>query len=234
MDQNYSYQNQPGLSVSMDFSQYVSRTFRWMGLGLLLTFATAATVAYTNLIYMVHSLFLPLTIAELVMVFVLSARVNKMQVGTARSLFLGYSVLNGLVMSIYFVMFNQSTLIMAFMASALYFGIMALYGHRTGRDLLSWGVGLRAGLIAMVVSSLIGLLFGMSFMTSMLYSGIGLGLFMLITARDVQMLQYNYQWFGRDDAMLEKSAIYGALSLYLDFINIFLYVLQMFARNQDN
>ena len=234
MDQNYYYQNQPGMSHAMDFSQYVSRTFRWMGLGLLLTFATAATVAYTNLIGMVYSLYLPLTIVELGLVFYLSARVTHVQVSTARTLFLAYSVLNGLVMSIYFVMFNQSTLILAFLSAALYFGIMAMYGHRTGRDLLSWGPGLRAALLAMIITSLVGLLFRMSFMTSMLYSGLGLGLFMLITARDVQMLQHNYQWFSRDEAMLEKSAIYGALSLYLDFINIFLYVLQMFARSRDN
>ena len=230
---NYNAQN-TNYGMSLSYDQYLSRTFRWMTVGLLMTFAVAYTVAYTNLIYMVHSLYLPLTLVEFAMVFVLSARVNSLKVNTARMLFLGYSALNGLVLSIYFVMFDMSTMVMAFLAAALYFGIMAVYGAKTSRDLMGWGTMLTAGLVAMLVCSFVGLLFGMSFMTSMLYSAVGLGLFMLITARDVQMLQHSYQWFSGDAATLEKSAIFGALSLYLDFINIFLYVVRMFASSRDD
>ncbi len=232
----YSYQNEysNGYGVSLSYDQYLSRTFRWMTVGLLLTFAVAWTVAYTNLFYLVNSLYLPLTLVELGVVFFLSARVNQMQVNTARMLFIAYSALNGLVMSIYFVMFNTRTLVMAFLGAALYFGIMAVYGARTGRDLMSWGHMLSVGLISMLVCSFVGLLFHMGFLNSLLYSGLGLGLFMLITARDVQMLQHSYHYFSQDDATLEKSAIFGALSLYLDFINIFLYVLRFVARSQND
>ena len=232
----YSYQNgySSGYGASLSYDQYLSRTFRWMTVGLLLTFAVGWTVAYTDLIYMVNRMYFPLTLVELGVVFFLSARVNQMQVNTARMLFLAYSALNGLVMSIYFVMFNTRTLVMAFLAAALYFGIMAVYGARTERDMMGWGRMLSAGLISMLVCSFVGLLFGMGFMSSMLYSALGLGLFMLITARDVQMLQHNYQWFSRDDATLEKSSIFCALSLYLDFINIFLYVLRFVARSQND
>ncbi len=236
-NQGYSYNynaQDTGYGMSLSYGQYLSRTFRWMAIGLMLTFAVACTVAYTNLIYMVYTLYLPLTLVELAMVFVLSARVNNLQVNTARMLFLGYSALNGLVMSIYFVMFDASTLVMAFLASALYFGIMAVYGAKTSHDMMGWGKMLTAGLISMLLCSFVGMLFGMGFMTSMLYSALGLGLFMLITARDVQMLQHSYQWFSNDAATLEKSAIYGALSLYLDFINIFLYVVRIVARNRSN
>ena len=238
MDYNSYSNNQFGqraYGVTMSYDQYLSRAFRWMAAGLLLTFAVACTVAYTNLFFLVQTLYLPLTIAELAMVFILSARINHLQVNTARMLFLGYAALNGLVMSIYFVMFNAKTLVMAFLASALYFGIMAVYGARTQRNLMGWGHMLQAGLIALLLCSVVGMLFGMGFMNSVVYSGIGLGLFMLITAWDVQMLQQRYQWASRDDAMLEKAAVFGALGLYLDFINIFLYVVRIFASSQrDN
>lgn len=223
-----------GYGVSLSYEQYVSRTFRWMAVGLLLTFATALTVPGTPLFGMVYSMYLPLTIAELALVFVLGARVNSLQVNTARMLFVGYSVLNGLVLSIYFAMFDVRTLTMAFLASALYFGIMAMYGAKSSRNLLSWGPALSAALLSLIICGFVGTLFRIGFMTGMMYSAIGLGLFMLITARDMQMMQYNYRWFARDDAMLEKSAVFTALQLYLDFINIFMYVLRMFARRDDD
>lgn len=228
------YQQPFANSQSLSYEQYLSRTFRWMAVGLLVSFGMACTVAYTNLFYMVQSLYLPLSIGELILVFALSAQVNRLQVNTARTLFLAYSALNGMVLSIYFVMFSARTLVMAFLASALYFGIMALYGHRTQRNLLSWSSRLSVALVAMLVCSVVGLLFHMSFLNSMLYSGLGLGLFLLITARDMQMLAANYQMFSRDSAMLEKSAVYGALSLYLDFINVFLYVLRFVAASRDD
>lgn len=236
-NQGYSYQSNAqntNYGMSLSYDQYLSRTFRWMTVGLLLTFAVAYTVAYTDLIYMVHTLYLPLTLVELVLVFIVSARVNSLSVNTARMMFLGYSALNGLVLSIYFVLFDMSTMVMAFLASAMYFGVMAVYGAKTSRDLMGWGTRLGAALLAMLVCSSVGLLFGMGFLNSMLYSAIGLGLFMLITARDVQMLQHSYQWFKKDAATLEKSAIYGALSLYLDFINVFLYVVRIFASRSDD
>jgi FtsH-binding integral membrane protein len=226
----YSYAAQP----SITYQQYLGRTFRWMALGLLVSFGLAFATAATNLIYTVYNLYLPLTIAELLLVFVLSARVQKMQASTARVLFLLYAALNGLVLSIYFVMFSASGLIMAFLSSALYFGVMAFYGARTGRDLSAWGPKLMGGLIALIVCSLVGLLFGMSFWFSMLYSAVGLGIFMLLTAYDTQKLQSYYGYYSQDGDMLEKSAIFGALSLYLDFINIFLFVLRLFGSRSRN
>jgi FtsH-binding integral membrane protein len=236
-DNNYDYnanvysQTRAGLS----FSQYMSRTFRWMALGLLVTFAMSFVTAYTSLYYTAAMLYLPLTIAELVLVFVLSARVQKMQVGTARAVFLAYAALNGIVLSFYFVQFRASSLVLAFLSSALYFGIMAVYGMRTSRDLSGWGQKLMIALICMIAVSFVGMLLGMGFWMSLVYSAVGLGIFMLLTAYDTQKLQSYYRYYGADGAMLEKSAIFGALSLYLDFINIFLYVLRIFgASRRDN
>lgn len=225
----YGYAAQPAVS----YNQYMTRTFRWMGFGLLLTFGLAYLTAYSSFFNLVSALYLPLTIAELVLVFVLSARVQTMQVGTARALFLSYAALNGLVMSIYFVIFDVPTLIMAFLSAAVYFGIMAAYGALTSRDLSGWGTKLFGALIALLICGFIGMLFGMGFFASLLYSGIGLGIFMLLTAYDTQKLQSYYSYYSGSGEMLEKSSIFGALSLYLDFINIFLFVLRLFAGSRS-
>ena len=120
---------------SMNASDYMTRTYRWMASGLLITFAMAYITATTSLIYLVDSLYLVLTIAELALVFVLSSRVQNMSVDAARAMFFGYALLNGMVLSYYFIAFSVGTLVMAFLATAVYFGLMAVYGTTTHKDL---------------------------------------------------------------------------------------------------
>ena len=217
---------------SMNASDYMTRTYRWMASGLLITFAMAYITATTPLIYLVDSLYLVLTIAELALVFVLSSRVQNMSVDAARATFFGYALLNGMVLSYYFIVFSVSTLVMAFLATAVYFGLMAVYGTTTHKDLTGWGPRLMMGLVALIVTSLIGMLFGFGFGGSVLYCGIGLVLFMLLTAYDTQKLQQMYAYYAGDPELAEKASIYGALTLYLDFINIFLYVVRLLGNNR--
>ena len=217
---------------SMNASDYMTRTYRWMASGLLITFAMAYITATTPLIYLVDSLYLVLTIAELALVFVLSSRVQNMSVDAARATFFGYALLNGLVLSYYFIVFSVGTLVMAFLATAVYFGLMAVYGTTTHKDLTGWGPRLMMGLVALIVTSLIGMLFGFGFGSSVLYCGIGLVLFMLLTAYDTQKLQQMYAYYAGDPELAEKASIYGALTLYLDFINIFLYVVRLMGNNR--
>ena len=217
---------------SMNASDYMTRTYRWMASGLLITFAMAYITATTSLIYLVDSLYLVLTIAELALVFVLSSRVQNMSVDAARATFFGYALLNGMVLSYYFIVFSVSTLVMAFLATAVYFGLMAVYGTTTHKDLTGWGPRLMMGLVALIVTSLIGMLFGFGFGSSVLYCGIGLVLFMLLTAYDTQKLQQMYAYYAGDPELAEKASIYGALTLYLDFINIFLYVVRLLGNNR--
>ena len=216
---------------SMNASDYMTRTYRWMASGLLITFAMAYITATTSLIYLVDSLYLVLTIAELALVFVLSSRVQNMSVDAARATFFGYALLNGMVLSYYFIVFSVGTLVMAFLATAVYFGLMAVYGTTTHKDLTGWGPRLMMGLVALIVTSLIGMLFGFGFGSSVLYCGIGLVLFMLLTAYDTQKLQQMYAYYAGDPELAEKASIYGALTLYLDFINIFLYVVRLLGMN---
>ena len=217
---------------SMNASDYMTRTYRWMASGLLITFAMAYITATTSLIYLVDSLYLVLTIAELALVFVLSSRVQNMSVDAARAMFFGYALLNGMVLSYYFIAFSVGTLVMAFLATAVYFGLMAVYGTTTHKDLTGWGPRLMMGLVALIVTSLIGMLFGFGFGSSVLYCGIGLVLFMLLTAYDTQKLQQMYAYYVGDPELAEKASIYGALTLYLDFINIFLYVVRLMGNNR--
>lgn len=211
----------------MSAADYMTRTYRWMACGLLVTFALAYLTAVTPLIYLVDTLYLPLTIAELALVFVLSARVQNMSVGAARGVFFAYAALNGLVLSYYFLAFSVGTLVLAFLATALYFGLMALYGATTHKDLTSWGPALMFGLVAMLITGVVGSLFGFGFRAAALYSGVGLVLFMLLTAYDTQKLRQVYAYYSADTEMAEKASIYGALTLYLDFINIFLDVVHL-------
>ena len=133
---------------TMSASDYMTRTYRWMASGLLITFAMAYITATTPLLYLVDSLYLVLTIAELALVFVLSSRVQTMSVQGARATFFGYALLNGMVLSYYFLAFSVGTLILAFLSTALYFGLMAVYGTTTHRDLSGWGPKLMMGLFA--------------------------------------------------------------------------------------
>ena len=223
--------------ATMSAADYMARTYRWMAGGLAVTFAMALITIATPLLYVVNALYLVLTIAELALVFTLSARLQRMSVGAARGVFLAYSALNGMVLSYYFLLFSAKTLVMAFLSTAIYFGLMAVYGHTTNRDLSSWGPKLMMGLMAMLVTGLVGSLFGFGVGASLLYSGIGLVVFMLLTAYDTQKLHQMYAYYAADSELAEKASVYGALTLYLDFINIFLFVLRLLgmggSRSRD-
>ena len=168
------------------------------------------------------------------LVFVLSSRVQNMSVVGARAPFFAYALLNGMVLSYYFLAFDLGTLVLAFLATSLYFGLMAVYGTTTHKDLSGWGPKLMMALFALLITGFVGVLFGMGFMGTVLYSGIGLVVFMLLTAYDTQKLSQMYSYYAGDSELAEKASIYGALTLYLDFINIFLYILRMLGRRSND
>ena len=235
--ENISYAESPFGTLN----QFVAKTFGWMFAGLLVTFAAAVGTVSTGAFVMLFStgLVFALTIAELILVLVLSARITKLQPSTATAMFFVYAVLNGINLSVYFIAYDLSTLILAFLVGAVYFGVMAVYGANTQRDLLGWAPKLMGGLVALIVTALVGglfgLLFGISFgFLDVVYCGLAVLLFMGMTAYDTQMLKHHYAYFGGDAAMLQKASIFGALNLYLDFINIFLYIVRILGRSRDN
>ena len=239
MNRNYSdisYAESPFGTLS----EFMSKSFGWMFAGLLVTFGVGIGAVASGLIFPIinSGLFIFTSIAELVMVFVLSARVQKLQPSTATALFFGYAVLNGINLSSIFLVYDYGTLILAFLVGAVYFGVMAVYGNVTDRDLTGWGPKLIGGLVALIVCALMGSLlsmFGLNFgIADLLLCAVGLLIFMGLTAYDTQMLKYYYSYFGGDAAMLHKASIIGALNLYLDFINIFLYIVRMLGRRNND
>src|SRR5699024_5056177 len=140
---------------------YMSRTFGWMFAGLMVTFGVALATVLTGAFIPLYTsgIVFVLSIAELILVAVLSMNIQKIRPGTATAMFFAYAVLTGINLSVYFVVYNLSTLILAFLVGALYFGIMAVYGMRTQKDLSGWGPMLMGGLFALLIVSLFGMLF---------------------------------------------------------------------------
>ncbi|MDO5785140.1 MAG: Bax inhibitor-1/YccA family protein [Eubacteriales bacterium] len=227
MNQGYDPQS---FGVRQDsISSYTAKTFGWMFLGLLTTFALSMAIYSTGAIYWLYNSLLPyvLMIAELVVVIYLSARVHKLSIGAARGLFFAYAALNAVTFSSLFAVYSVSSLVFVFGMTALYFGIMAVYGAATKTDLSRIRPVLLFGLIALLAMLLLSI-FIPALNTGMCL--IGVVIFVAFTAYDTQMIRRNYMMFQGSPEMLQKASIISALQLYLDFINLFLYLLRLFGR----
>ena len=215
-------------------SNYTAKTFLWMFAGLLVTFGVSLAAYMSNIgFYLLRSsfTFFGLAILEIVLVVALASRLHSMSVGSARGLFFLYAAVNGLVFSSYLWLYNMGDVLMAFGAAALYFGVMAAYGYLTKRDLTSWRTPLMVGLIVLLAVSVIGMFFMSG--SSILFSVLGIVIFSCYTAYDTQKIKALYFAYAGNEAMAKKASIYAALQLYLDFINLFLYLLRIFGRNGD-
>ncbi|MDO5548370.1 MAG: Bax inhibitor-1/YccA family protein [Eubacteriales bacterium] len=215
-------------------SGYAAKTFGWMFLGLLTTFFVSMATLMTGAIYYTATGYTPfvLALAELAVVIWLSARIHTLSIGAARGLFFGYAVLNGLTFSSLFVVYSLGTLVFVFGMTALYFGIMALYAFFTKADLTRIRPVLIGGLITLLVLTLLSMFINLSSLTTGICI-LGVVIFVAFTAYDTQKIRQNYFYFQRNPAMLEKASIISALQLYLDFINLFLYLLRLFGRRSN-
>lgn len=217
---------------------FIRSVYNWMAIGLALTGVVAFYVAnnesLVRLIYGNQILLIGLIIAELVLVVSLVARVNKMQASTATGLFILYSGLNGITLSFIFLVYTRSAIASTFFICAATFLACSVYGMVTKRDLTSLGGFMAMGLIGIIIASLVNM-FVQSQGMSMIISYIGVLVFVGLTAYDTQKLKNMAmtQPSGISDAVVRKGAILGALSLYLDFINLFLFLLRIFGGGRD-
>lgn len=215
---------------------FLAKVFNWMAAGLAITGAVAFLTAQTGLAGMIvgSPLFFILIFAELGLVFYLSARISKIQASTASSLFVGYSVLNGLTFSVIFLAYTGSSIAGTFMITAGMFGAMAVYGLVTKRDLSGWGSFLFMGLVGIILASVVNIFLKNSSLYWVI-SLIGVFIFTALTAYDVQKIKR----IGEEGIMTQgedaiaKGSIMGALTLYLDFINLFLMLLRFFGGSRD-
>jgi hypothetical protein len=176
--------------------------------------------------------FYGLIFAELGLVIYLSARIEKLEAKTATGLFLLYSALNGVTLSLVLMLYTATSVATTFLVTAGMFGSMAIYGYVTKKDLSSLGSFMFMGLIGIIIASLVNI-FMQSSMMSWVISGIGVIVFTGLTAYDVQRIsQMGVTAMSGSEGAMKKMAILGALTLYLDFINLFLMLLR-FLGNRD-
>ncbi len=219
-------------------NDFVRSVYNWMGIGLALTGLIALYVStnetVSGLILGNRIIFFGLIIAELALVFSISGMVHKMRAGTATGLFVLYASLNGLTLSFIFLAYTQASIVRTFFVCSGTFLACSIYGWKTRRDLTSWGGFLTMGLIGIIIASLVNLFIRSNAMT-MIISYIGVLVFVGLTAYDTQKLKQMAvsQPAGLDGATIRKGAILGALSLYLDFINLFLLLLHIFGEGRE-
>jgi FtsH-binding integral membrane protein len=226
------FNEQAGITKVGGFNAYVSKVYGWMFLGLIIT-AMAAFFAIPMAQTILNPVsFIILAVIEIGLVIYLSARIDKLSVSKAITLFLVYSAINGLTLSGIFFAYQRATIVQAFGVATLAFGIMSLYGYFTKTDLTRIGNILLMGLIGFIIISIFNAIWPMQGL-SLILSYVGLIIFLGLVAYDTQKIKAIYGMSIQDTEMQNKGAIISALALYLDFINIFLFLLRIFGSNDD-
>lgn len=203
----------------------IRQVYTWMGAGLAITsfmaLITLSSPAILNAVTGNRLVFYGLMIGELALVFTLSGAINKLSVATATLIFIAYSALNGITLSVVALVYTANSITSTFVTTAGMFGAMSVYGYMTKRDLTSWGSFLFMGLIGVVIASVVNIFVGSS-AVSWVISGIGVLVFTGLTAYDT----WKIKAMAAQGSEGRKPAILGALTLYLDFINLFLMLLR--------
>ena len=174
----------------------------------------------------------PVILAPLVLVFALSFGIERLRPRIAQLLFWLYAALLGVSLASLFMVYTQTSIVRVFFIAAASFGALSLYGYTTQRDLTGLGSFLVMGLFGVIIAALVNLFLASSALQWVI-SIVGVLVFSGLTAWDTQRLKNEYIYFAMDGAMAQRSAIIGALTLYLDFINLFTLLLQLFGERDD-
>ena len=233
-----------GTAAAIDegLRSYMLKVYNYMGIGLVVTglvayFSTQVAVtadgtaltAWGSLIY-TSPLMWVIALAPLAFVLVLSFGLNKLSVGAAQLTFWAFAAVMGLSLSAIFMVYTDASIAKVFFITAATFGAMSLWGYTTKRDLTGMGSFLFMGLIGLIIAMIVNI-FLQSSMLEFAISAVGVLIFVGLTAYDTQKIKESYNVsFGAD--VLAKGAIMGALSLYLDFINLFMMLLRLFGNRE--
>lgn len=227
---------QQEMTNASTFKVLMRKVYLWMTLALMITGITAAGVANSpNILALIYSsqvVMWGIIIAEFGLVIYISARLEKLSLSTATTLFALYSILNGVMLSSIFLLYSTAIISKVFFITAGTFGVTALYGYATKKDLSSLGNILFMALIGLVIATVVNV-FMKSAMFDLILSYIGVIIFVGLTAWDSQKIKHMMMVQQDADERAQKLALIGALSLYLDFINLFLYLLRIFGRSND-
>ena len=235
--ENYNqqgYYQTPDVAFAANVSKAMRSVYLKMFLALLVTAATSFVVLAQQsfLIYMLNNqwVYWGLLIAELVLVFSVSARLNKISTTTANLMFYAYSILNGIVLSVIFMIYTSGSIAQTFLITAGVFGAMSAYGYFTKSDLTKFGSFLMMALIGLIVCVVVNMFLASSTL-DWIISFAGVAIFIGLTAWDTQKIKTMMAY--SDGTNIGKIATIGALRLYLDFINLFLYLLRFFGASRD-
>lgn len=217
-------------------SSVLKRVYLWMTFALVISGLTAMYVVKSQpileLIFSSEHSILVLFLAQLGVVWFLSARIYKLSFGVATLLFILYSILTGVVFSSLFFVYTLGSIANVFLITAGTFAAVSCFGYFTKSDLSKWGTYLFMGLIGLIIASLVNW-FLKSAMLNWIASYVGVAIFVGLTAYDTQKIKEMIQENSMEgEEVTNKIALMGALSLYLDFINLFLYLLRIFGRRK--
>ena len=223
------------LSMSAAFPVLMRKVYVWMTLALVITGVTAYGVATSPGLMMAIAtnklLFWGLIIAEFGLVLAISATINKLSLTTATLLFVLYSVINGATLSFIFAIYTMSSIASVFFITAGTFAVMAFIGYTTKKDLTSMGKILLMALIGIIIATVVNI-FLKSTGLEMIVSYLGVLIFVGLTAYDSQKIKQMLLMAPDAGEGAQKLALLGALSLYLDFVNLFIYLLRIFGRRE--
>ncbi len=233
-----NYRSMPSTQARAEvMNAFMRGVYGWMTAGLgvtaALAFLVAGSPALAQLFWGNSILLIGIIIAEVALVFAISGAIHRMSAGTATGLFLLYSALNGITLSVIFAAYAPAAIFKAFVTTAGMFGAMSIYGLTTKKDLTSWGSFLFMGLIGMFIAMLVNI-FLQSPMMHFVISIVGVIVFTGLTAYDTQQLRVMGESapYG-DTTAIRRGSILGALRLYLDFINLFLMLLRLFGGSRE-
>ena len=214
---------------------FITKVYNWMAMALLITgvvaYFTASSPEFINAIVGSKLVFYGLLISELLLVIYLTSAINRLSQSMAITVFLVYSLLNGLTMSVIFLVYTSSSIATTFYVTAGTFAAMSAYGYYTKKDLTSIGNMAIMGLIGIIIASIVNM-FLKNEMMYWIITYLGVAIFVGLTAYDTQKLKdIGSKGFSNEESM-EKLSILGALTLYLDFINLFLFLLRIFGNRR--
>ena len=230
----YNQVEERAQSSTLAFPAFMSKVYLWMTLALVVTGMTAYYVASTPaILYAIVSnqiAFWGLFIGELVLVFVLSSRIMRLSFVTASLMFVAYSIMNGVFFSFILLAYTEQSIATTFLITAGTFGAMSLFGFVTKRDLSTMGRILFMLLIGLLIATVVNI-FMKAEGLALILNYAGVVIFVGLTAYDTQSIKQMLQEHG-DKEGAEKIALLGSLSLYLDFINLFIYLLRFFGESR--
>lgn len=213
---------------------HVAKTYAWMAAGLMITFLTALLFCWTGAIIWVLSVPLSsviLLVCELALVVFLTRRLEKMTVSKAKAMFMVYSVVSGIALTPIFLVYDVGSIVYVFGITALFFGIMAVGGLVTKKDLSRFAPLVIVALITLLLLTVVNLILSVPAF-DMFITYLGVLIFLGVTAYDSNKIRSYYYTYENQPEMLEKVAILSALNLYLDFLNLFLYILKLLGKKK--